>query len=131
MYLLDVAPPPPPPQKRRAKGHRALEDCDRMHEQTDFRTFSANKAQKGRYSPKNAIEGERNGLFQKGPKRASTFGKGLVLSRHNIPEPTQIQLIMIWGEFPKLLCIEQGVCILAGLPSGRCHGIFVFSGWQS
>ena len=48
-----------------------------MYEQTDFSTFSAQKAQKGRYSPKNAIKGERNGLFQKGRKRAGTFGKGL------------------------------------------------------
>ena len=38
-----------------------------MYEQTDFSTFSAQKAQKGRYSPKNAIKGERNGAF---PKRA-------------------------------------------------------------
>ena len=44
-----------------------------MYEQTDFSTFSAQKAQKGRYSPKNAIKGERNGLFQKGRKRAGTF----------------------------------------------------------
>ena len=51
-----------------SKAHRALGNCDRMHEQTDFSTFSAKKVQKERYSPKNAIKGERNGLFQKGPK---------------------------------------------------------------
>ena len=63
-----------------AKANRALGNCDRMHEQTDFSTFSPKKARKGRYSPKNAIKGERNRLFQKAPKgakRASTFGKGL------------------------------------------------------
>ena len=51
-----------------------------MYEQTDFSTFSTQKAQKGRYSQKNAIKGDRNGLFQKGPKRAKKgrhLGKGL------------------------------------------------------
>ena len=70
-----VAPP-----KRRAEAHRALENCDCMHEQTDFSTFSAKKAQKRRFLPKNAIKGERNELFQKGRKRTkkgrAPLGKG-------------------------------------------------------
>ena len=61
------------PQKAPCQGpsrYRALGNCDRMHEQTDLSIFSAQKAQKGRYSPKHAIKGERNGIFQKGSKRA-------------------------------------------------------------
>ena len=34
-----------------ASSRRALGNCDRMHEQTDFSTFSAKKGRKGRYSP--------------------------------------------------------------------------------
>ena len=49
-----------------------------MHEQTDFSTLSAKKLKKGDIHQKNAVKGERNGLFQKWPKGASTFGKGLV-----------------------------------------------------
>ena len=67
-----------------------------MHEQTDFITFSSKKAQKGRYSPKkNAIKGERNGLFQKGPKRAkkraSTFGERA--TRHKVCMVLPISLL--------------------------------------
>ena len=60
---------PVTPKKRRAEAHRALGYCDRMHEQTDFSTFSAKKASKGRFLPKNAKKGERNELFQKGRKK--------------------------------------------------------------
>ena len=67
------------------KAHRALGNCDRMHEQTDFSTFQLKKAKKkGDIHQKNPIKGERNGLFQKGPKRrkkgeqSSTFEKGLI-----------------------------------------------------
>ena len=80
--LHQLVAPPPPKNKRRARAHRSLGKCDRMHEQTDFSTFSAKKAQKGRYSPKNAIKGERKGVFPKGKRaknRASTFGKGLTV----------------------------------------------------
>ena len=79
LHQLTCCPsPPPPPKMRRAKAHpdRALRNCDRMHEQTDFSTFSAQKAQKGRYSQKNSIKGERNGLFQKGEKGRTPLGKG-------------------------------------------------------
>ena len=39
----------------------------------------------------------------------------MVLLRHNLPQPTQAQLMR--GEFPETLCIEQGVvlsCNFAG-----------------
>ena len=34
---------------------------------------------------------------------------GAVLFRHNLPQPTQAQLMR--GEFPETLCIEQGVVL--------------------
>ena len=43
---------PVAPKKRRAEAHPALGNCDRMHEQTDFSTFSAKKAQKGDFYQK-------------------------------------------------------------------------------
>ena len=55
-----------PPKKRRAKAHRALGDCDHMDEQTDFSTFSAKKAQKGRYSPKKRNIGRKKRALVKG-----------------------------------------------------------------
>ena len=78
-YPVQASPSIPccPPKKLRAKAHRPLGNCDRMCERTDFSTISAKKAQKGRYLPKSAIKGERNGLFEKGRKKASTFGKEL------------------------------------------------------
>ena len=33
----------------------------------------------------------------------------MVLFRHNLPQPTQAQLMR--GEFPETLCIEQGVVL--------------------
>ena len=33
----------------------------------------------------------------------------MVLYRHNLPQPTQAQLMR--GEFPETLCIEQGVVL--------------------
>ena len=45
-----------------------------MYEQTDFSTFSVQKAQKGRYSPKQRNKGRKKQAF---PKKEGTFGKGL------------------------------------------------------
>ena len=75
-----LPPPPPPEKKRRAKAHRALGNCDRMHEQTDFSTFSAKKRSKRAIFTKKRNKGRKKRAFPKGPKRAkkraSTFGKG-------------------------------------------------------
>ena len=47
--LHQLVAPPPPPKMRRAKAHpdRALGNCNRMHEQTDFSTFQLKKIKKG------------------------------------------------------------------------------------
>ena len=53
----------------------------------------------------------------------------MVLFRHNLPQPTQAQLMR--GEFPETLCIDKGVVFLTGLPSRRFDGLLVCSGWHS
>ena len=64
---------PPPQKKRRAKAHRALGNCAHviacMSKQI-LALFQLKKLKKGDIHKKNAIKGERNGPFQKGPKRA-------------------------------------------------------------
>ena len=50
VHRVQASPTCCPSKIRRAKTHRALGNCDRLHEQTDFSTFSAKKGQKGRYS---------------------------------------------------------------------------------
>ena len=76
LHQLVTPPPPPPQKKRRAKAHRALWNCDRMHEQTDFSTFQLKKLKKGDIHQKRN-KGRKKRAF---PKRASTSGKGLVAS---------------------------------------------------
>ena len=41
----------------------------------------------------------------------------MVLFRHNLPQPTQAQLMR--GEFPETLCIEQGVVLSCRFPEWK------------
>ena len=56
-YWVQASPTCCPPKKHRAKAHRALGNCDRMHEQTDFSTFSAKMLKKGDIHQKRAVRG--------------------------------------------------------------------------
>ena len=69
---------PPPKIKRRAKAHRALGNCDRMHEQTDFSTFCSSKSSKRAiFTKKRILKGEINGFFQKRAKKGEKRGEHL------------------------------------------------------
>ena len=63
-----------------SKAHRALGNCDRMNEQTDFSTFSAKKLKKGDIHQKRN-KGRKKRAFPKRAKKAkkgrALLGKGL------------------------------------------------------